>query len=170
MEPKKHKKTIEPKGKQQPDDRKTIRKRLTTEVEELPRYQKPERKNYYLFTTTTPDKRTLTTGQQINPDMQRPQQTEDDIQHELYKTKQRVNKAQQREQTLRNTLLTAQERVPYLNQVRRQEIEKTAQETQRAKEIADRDHAENMAMERLQQIKDRKNVPSDTERAILQKS
>ena len=79
----------------------------------MPRYQKPERKKYYLFTTTTPDKRTLTTGQQINPDMQRPQQTEDDIQHELYKTKQRVTKAQQREQTLRNTLLMSQERVPY---------------------------------------------------------
>ena len=162
-------KIIEPKGKQQPDDRKTIRKRLTTQVEELPRYQKPERKNYYLFTKTTPDKRELITGQQINPNMQRPQQTDDDIQHELYKAKQRVTKEQQREQTLRRTLLAAQERTPYMNQVRRQEIEKTAQETQRAKELADRDHAENMAMERLQQIKDRKNIPSNTERAILQK-
>ena len=106
---KKAPKIEEPKGKQTPDDRKRIRKRLTTQVEDMPLYQKPERKNYYVFTSTTPAKRTLTTGQQLNPDMRRPQQTEDDIQHELYKSKQRATKTQQREQRFRNSVVSATE-------------------------------------------------------------
>ncbi len=51
--------------------------------------------------------------------------------------------------------------------MRNKEIGNTRKEAQRARQQAENEHNEEMEMERLQQILDRQNIPSNVERDIL---